>query len=460
MTEQIINELEIYDILERAKKATHEEIERIIEKGRAALGLTPKEAAVLLQINDPELTEKLFSAAREVKNRIYGKRVVIFAPLYISNKCINNCVYCGFRASNKKLFRKTLTRQEIIEQVKILESLGHKRLLIEFGEDPHDAHIDRVVEAIETIYNAGDIRRINVNIAATGVEEYRKLKAARIGTYQLFQETYHRETYEKMHPSGPKSDYDYHLTAHNRAFEAGLDDLGIGVLFGLYDYKFEVVALLKHAEYMDKVLGVGPHTISVPRWRPALGVDKSKIPALVSDDEFKRIVAIIRLAVPYTGIILSTRETAEDRDKLIALGVSQMSAGSCTDVGGYSNRLEENHIYSSQFDNPDHRPPDEVIRRICELGYLPSFCTACYRNERTGERFMKLAKTGKIHNLCQPNAILTFQEYLEDYASPETKAVGEKTIKEQLELIPDPKMKEWTIKRLKRIKQGERDLNI
>ncbi len=459
MKTQIINETEIFKMLDSAKDATHQEIEEIINKGRNAQGLTLKEVAVLLQIDNSELTEKLFESAREIKDQIYGKRVVMFAPLYISKKCVNNCVYCGFRIDNTELSRKTLTKEEIIKQVKILESLGHKRLLIEFGEHPKDSNIDRVVEAINTVYSAGDIRRINVNIAATGVEEFRKLKATGIGTYQLFQETYHRETYAKMHPSGPKADYDYHISANIRAFEAGIDDLGIGVLFGLYDYKFEVVAMLQHAEYMDKVLGVGPHTISVPRWRPAGGVVDSDIPAPVSDEEFKRIVAILRLAVPYTGIILSTRETAEARDELIELGVSQMSAGSCTNVGGYKSETDEEEQYA-QFNNPDHRTPDEVIRRVCELGYLPSFCTACYRNERTGERFMKLAKTGDIHNLCQPNAILTFQEYLEDYASLETKTVGEKVIVEQVEQIPNQKMREWTKERLERIKQGERDLNI
>lgn len=460
MTTEIINEKKILDLLEKSKKIKNEEIEAIIEKGRQCKGLSPEEAAVLLQIDDKKMTEKLFDAARQVKDEIYGKRVVMFAPLYISNKCINNCVYCGFRVANKDLDRTTLNEDEIREQVKVLESLGHKRLLVEFGEHP-DSDIDSVVDVIETIYDAGDIRRINVNIAATGVEEYRKLKGSGIGTYQLFQETYHRATYEEMHPSGPKADYDYHLTAHNRAFEAGIDDLGVGVLFGLYDYKFEVVALLKHAEYMDKVLGVGPHTISVPRWRPAHGVEKSDIPAPVSDEEFKRIVAIFRLAVPYTGIILSTRETAQDRDELIELGVSQMSAGSCTDVGGYKDLEEaEEDEHITQFENPDHRTPDEVIRRVCELGYLPSFCTACYRNERTGERFMKLAKEGEIHNLCQPNALLTFQEYLEDYATDKTKEAGEKIIEEQLELIPNPKMRKWTEERLERIKEGERDLNI
>ncbi len=459
MNSQIINEIKITDILQDAQNIPEDQIKKIIEKGRAAHGLTSAEAAVLLQIKGSELTNLLFSAAREVKDRIYGKRVVIFAPLYISNKCVNNCVYCGFRASNKSLQRKTLTSEEIKAQVRILESFGHKRLLVEFGEDPVDAHIDRVVDAIRTIYQAGDIRRVNVNIAATGREEYQKLKESGIGTYQLFQETYHRETFARMHPRGPKSDYDYHLTAHERAFAAGIDDLGVGVLFGLYDYKFEVVALLQHAEYMDQILGVGPHTISVPRWRPASGVDPANIPHLVSDDDFKRIVAILRLAVPYTGIILSTRERAEDRDELIALGVSQMSAGSCTDVGGYREG-EDDHERYSQFKTPDHRTPDEVIRRICELGYLPSFCTSCYRNDRTGERFMHLAKTGEIHNLCQPNALLTFQEYLEDFAGSSTKVTGERIIHEQLEMIPDPKMRKWTEQALKRIRQGERDLNI
>lgn len=459
MYSKIYSELEIHQILQESKTVQQSEIEKIIEKGRSGQGLTSKEAAVLLQVEDPDLLKKIFLAAQEVKDRIYGKRVVIFAPIYISNKCVNNCIYCGFRFDNKELDRKTLTNQEIAEQVKILESFGHKRLLVEFGEHPTDSHIDKVVDVVKVIYDSGDIRRVNVNIAATGVEEYSKLKAAGIGTYQLFQETYHRETYKKMHPSGPKANFAFHLNAHERAFQGGIDDLGIGVLFGLYDYKFEVIALLKHAEYLDMTLGVGPHTISVPRWRPALGVDENNISYLVSDNDFKRIVAILRLAVPYTGIILSTRETAEDRDELISLGVSQMSAGSCTDVGGYRDD-EDEHERFAQFNNPDHRTPDEVIRRICELGYLPSFCTACYRNERTGERFMKLAKTGEIHNLCLPNAILTFQEYLLDYASPETRIVGERIIEEQLKEIPKEKMREWTRQRLARIKAGERDLNI
>lgn len=458
MYSQQIDEKQIFSILEKAKSVSRGEVREIIQKGRACQGLSAAEAAVLLQHDQVEITKEIFAAAKEVKEKIYGKRVVIFAPLYISNKCVNNCVYCGFRRANQDLERKTLNASEIRQQVKILESYGHKRLLIEFGEDPKDAQIDQVVKAVETVYQAGDIRRVNVNIAATGVEEYKKLKAVGIGTYQLFQETYHRKTYAEMHPEGPKADYDYHLDAHQRAFHAGIDDLGIGVLFGLYDYKFEVIALLKHAAYMDQELGVGPHTISVPRWRPAVGVDPQKISYLVSDEDFKRIVAILRLAVPYTGLILSTRETAADRDELIALGVSQMSAGSCTDVGGYQQSPDENRY--AQFNNPDHRTPDEVIQRICELGYLPSFCTACYRNQRTGERFMELAKTGEIHMLCQPNALLTFQEYLEDYASSEVKAIGEEMIQKQLELISNPELRELTSQFLGRIKEGERDLYI
>lgn len=452
-----IDEKQIVEILVRAKDASLREIQEILEKGRAFRGLSSTEAAVLLHRKEPEVTRAIFAAAKEVKEKIYGKRVVIFAPLYISNKCVNNCLYCGFRRDNQSLYRKTLTTNEICQQVKILESFGHKRLLIEFGEDPEDAHIDQVVQAVETVYRAGDIRRVNVNIAATGVEEYKRLKAAGIGTYQLFQETYHRRTYAQMHPAGPKADYDYHIDALERAFQAGIDDLGIGVLFGLYDYKFEVVALLQHAEYLDQELGVGPHTISVPRWRPAAGVDSEQFSYLVSDEDFQRIVAILRLAVPYTGIILSTRETAEARDELIALGVSQMSAGSCTDVGGYESPDQER---SAQFNNPDQRTPDQIIQRICQLGYLPSFCTACYRNQRTGERFMELAKTGAIHALCQPNALLTFQEYLEDHASPAVKALGEKMIEEQLESITDLKLRQLTSQFLRRIKEGERDLYI
>lgn len=480
-TADFISSAEIWGHLEEAKQADQEQVQRIIDKARIAKGLTPQEAAVLLQVTDPKLKEEIFTVAKEIKEKIYGKRIVLFAPLYLSNYCINNCVYCGYRRTSS-IFRRKLTMEEIAEEVKILERMGHKRLALEAGEDPVNCPLDYILEAIKTIYDTseemGTIRRVNVNIAATSVDEYKRLKEAKIGTYILFQETYHRETYKKMHPSGPKSSYDYHTTAMDRAMEAGIDDVGCGVLFGLYDYKYEVLAMLYHALHLEQVFGVGPHTISVPRLRPAAGVNLKTFPYLVSDAEFKMIVAILRLAVPYTGIILSTREDVQFRDEVISLGVSQISAGSCTGVGAYKesedkiidkthtthetvNKFEENpQKDTTQFEVSDHRTPDEILANLCQSGYLPSYCTACYRQGRTGDRFMQLAKSGNIANVCQPNAILTFQEYLIDYASPFTRKVGEETIHKFLEEIPNEKIKALTIDYLKRIKNGERDLYI
>ncbi|NLJ49392.1 MAG: [FeFe] hydrogenase H-cluster radical SAM maturase HydG [Candidatus Atribacteria bacterium] len=462
-----IDEKTIMDLLEKGKNHCREEILDIIEKARMAKGLTPQECAILLQTDDPEIEEEIYHVAQEIKLKIYGKRLVFFAPLYISNYCINNCRYCGYRQDN--VFpRRRLSQEEVIEEVKILESMGHKRLALEAGEDLVNCPLDYILETIHTIYGVnegkGSIRRVNVNIAATTVNNYRKLKEAKIGTYILFQETYHRETYQYMHPQGPKSDYDYHTTALDRAMEAGIDDVGAGVLFGLYDYKFEILGLLFHALHLEAEFGVGPHTISVPRFRPALGVITSISKYLVEDEEFRKVIAILRLAVPYTGIILSTREKASFRDELISLGISQLSAGSCTDVGGY--REEYDHLKeksrcnqdSPQFQIQDHRSPDEVLRSVCQSGYIPSFCTACYRKGRTGDRFMPLAKSGQIQNVCQPNAILTFKEYLEDYASEATKKIGEKTIKEHLESIPNLRVRKLTEERLKLIESGERDL--
>jgi 2-iminoacetate synthase len=386
--------------------------------------------------------------------------MVFFAPLYISNYCINNCVYCGYRKDNKEIMRCRLDLDELEKEVIALEDMGHKRLALEAGEDPKNCPLDYILEVIKTIYTVkekmGSIRRVNVNIAATTVENYRKLKEAGIGTYILFQETYHRPTYHKIHPAGPKKDYDWHLTAMDRAMEGGIDDVGFGVLFGLYDYKFEVLGLLCDALHLEERFGVGCHTISVPRLRPATGVDLANFPYLVSDKDFKKLIAVIRLAVPYTGMILSTRERAKFRDELISLGISQLSAGSCTGVGGYHKEIE--NLSSGQFEVEDHRSPDEVLQSICLAGYLPSFCTACYRKGRTGDRFMLLAKTGQIQNVCQPNACLTFKEFLLDYASPETKEIGEKTIAEHLKEIPNPAVRQETEKRLKRLEQGERDL--
>ncbi len=459
-----INVEEINSQLEQAKKATGEQVEGIIEKARQARGLTPQEAAVLLEVSAPELMKKIFHAAKEIKEKIYGKRIVIFAPLYLSNYCVNNCGYCGYRHDNK-ISRRRLSFQEIAEEVRILERMGHKRLAVEAGEDPANCPLDYVLEAIQTIYDTteekGNIRRVNVNIAATGVEEYSKLKEAGIGTYILFQETYHPETYRIMHPSGPKASYYYHTTAMDRAMNAGIDDVGLGVLFGLYHYKFEVLGLLHHAQHLEEAFGVGPHTISVPRLRPATGVNLNNFPYLVSDQDFKMIVAVLRLAVPYTGIILSTREEARFRDEVIALGVSQISAGSCTGVGAYKEEYSRRKAGNeAQFEVGDHRTPDDILAQLCCDGYLPSYCTACYRQGRTGDRFMELAKTGRIANVCQPNAILTLQEYLLDYASPATRRLGEEAIRKHLELIPDEKIRKLTVQYLERIKQGERDLYL
>lgn len=459
-----IKEDEIHELLQNTQNASREELESIIEKAEKALGLTPSEVAKLLNTEDKSIIDKIFKTAHAIKEKIYGKRVVIFAPLYVSNYCVNACKYCGY-GCNTNIFRKKLTMEELVEEVKILESLGHKRIALEAGEDPVNCDIDYIIDAIKTIYSIkfenGSIRRINVNIAATTVENYKKLKAADIGTYILFQESYHRETYSTMHPKGPKHDYDYHTTAFDRAMEAGIDDVGAGVLFGLYDYKFEVLALLFHALHLEEKFGCGPHTISVPRLKPAEGMNIKDYPYLLTDDQFKKIVAILRLAVPYTGIILSTRESAETRDEVINYGVSQVSAGSCTGVGGYKNEYETHEsCNTAQFNVEDHRSPDEIIQSLCNSGYIPSYCTACYRQGRTGDRFMQLAKTGNIHNVCQPNAIMTFQEYLLDYASEELRKAGEETIREHLKEIDNEQVRQLTEQRLEEIKKGKRDLYL
>ena len=444
------------------------ELEAIIETARRAEGLTAKEVAALIQVEDEALLEKMYAAALEIKQKIYGQRLVLFAPLYLSNYCVNSCVYCGYHCESQAV-RKKLTMAEIREEVIALEELGHKRLMLDMGEDPVLTPIEYVTEAMRTIYDTiqdnGAIRRVNVQIAATTVEDYRKLKTAGIGTYILFQETYHRETYAKMHPAGPKSDYDWHTTAMDRAMEGGIDDVGMGVLFGLYDYRFEMVALMLGIKHLVEKFGVGPHTLSMPRMRAAEHVNLSTFPYLVNDQQFKKIVAVMRLAVPYTGMILSTREQPDFRDEVIALGISQMSAGSCVGVGGYKQQADRyKGILTSiadntpQFQVADHRSPDEILRHICEAGYIPSYCTACYRKGRTGDRFMALAKTGEIQNVCQPNALLTFKEYLMDYASPETRAIGEKAIEKHLALIKDPKVRQLTIQELAKIEKGVRDL--
>lgn len=457
-----IDENKINTLLTENKELTTQRVKEIIAKAREARGLTPEEMAALIQIEDKELIESVYDAAKEIKEKIYGKRVVLFAPLYLSNYCCNSCTYCAYRRPNKLITRRKLSQEEIVEQIQIIEDMGHKRIAMESGEDNLNSPIEYIVESIKTIYNTtsknGSIRRINVNIAATTVEEFRILKEAKIGTYVLFQETYHRETYRRVHPAGPKSDYDWHTTAMHRAMEAGIDDVSIGILFGLYDYKFELMSLLLHALDLEDKFGVGPHAISVPRIREAVGVDDKQFPYAITDEQFKKIVAIIRLAVPYTGLILSTREDAKQRDELLSLGVSQISAGSCTGVGGYSRNNDSLRESTEQFTTHDNRTHKEVIQSICQSGYIPSYCTACYRASRTGERFMKLAKSGQIHNTCQPNAILTFKEYLIDYADPETRRIGEETIKAHLEQIPNLAIREKTIERLKLIEKGQRDL--
>jgi 2-iminoacetate synthase len=460
--EDVLKELEFGIKKSKDKKY----VKSIIEKASECKGLQSEEIAVLLNVEDKDLLEEMYSKARKIKEKIYGKRIVLFAPLYVSNYCVNNCVYCGYKHDNKDFERKKLSREELIEEIRILESMGHKRLALECGEDPVNCPIDYVIDCINTIYSIkfdnGSIRRINVNIAATTVEDYKKLKNAEIGTYILFQETYHRPTYKKMHPRGPKHDYDWHTTAMDRAMQAGIDDVGIGVLYGLYDYKFDTLAMIKHAQHLEETFGVGPHTISVPRLKEASGVNIQEFPYLVSDDDFKKIVSILRMAVPYTGMIISTREEPGFRDEIIALGISQISAGSCTGVGGYT---KEQNILKQQCDSPqfevsDHRSPMEIIRSLCNAGYIPSYCTACYRKGRTGEIFMSFAKTGEIQEKCLPNAILTFKEYLLDYADDETRFIGERTIQNSLNEISSDIVRRLTEEMLDRIQKGERDLRF
>ena len=457
---KVIDEERIWRQLENGKKRGRGEVVAILQKAKEGKGIEPDEVAILLQTEEPELNQEIFRMAREVKTKIYGKRLVFFAPLYLSNHCSNNCCYCGFRSSNAIINRKRLAFAEIQEQVRYLEALGHKRLLLECGESPL-SDIDYVEGAVDAIYGTkngrGEIRRVNVNIAATTIENYRRLKAAGIGTYQLFQETYHRATYEAVH-EGPKRDYDRQIFAHDRAQEGGIDDIGLGVLFGLFDYKFEVMALCYHALHLEKKFGVGPHTISVPRWRPAPGVEFQPDHS-VADEDFKRLIAILRLAVPYTGMIISTRESVEMRTEAFALGISQTSAGSCTSPGGYGPKGEHLETFAGeQFAISDPRTPDEVIQSVCQMGYIPSFCTACYRKGRTGESFMDLAKPGEIQALCGPNAILTFYEYLLDYGTLETRKIGRKVISDHLKDILDKELRKKTQRGLDEIEKGGRDI--
>jgi len=465
---EFIDDGEILDSISEAKKLSKNkaEIDRILEKARQYKGLTHREAAVLLEVDDDETLEKMYKVAREVKEEIYGKRIVLFAPLYLSNYCVNNCKYCGYKCSNK-IARRKLTQDELREEVRALEAMGHKRLLLEAGEDDENCPIEYILECIDTIYNEkfenGSIRRVNVDIAATTVENYKKLKEAKIGTYILFQETYHKPTYLEMH-SGPKRNYEWHTEAMDRAMlGGGIDDVGIGPLFGLYDYHYETVALLMHAEHLEAVAGVGPHTISFPRLLPAEGVDRSSFPYLVNDRDFKKIVATIRMAVPYTGLILSTRESVEFRNELLEIGISQMSAGSSVGVGGYAKRKkaeEEGVEEKPQFYLADHRKPIDVVKGLVRDGYIPSYCTACYREGRTGDRFMPLAKSGQIKNCCLPNALLTFEEYLQDYADSELMEMGRKLIDNEIQNVPNERQRERAIAYLKRIREGERDLRF
>ncbi|HIT84547.1 MAG TPA: [FeFe] hydrogenase H-cluster radical SAM maturase HydG [Candidatus Ornithomonoglobus intestinigallinarum] len=463
--EEFINHEEILESLEYAEKnkGNKELVRSIIEKARACKGITHREAAVLLDCEDNELNEEMYALAREIKQKIYGNRIVMFAPLYLSNYCINSCVYCPYHVKNKTICRKKLTQEQVREETIALQDMGHKRLALEAGEDPVNNPLEYILECIRTIYSIkhknGAIRRVNVNIAATTVENYKRLKDAGIGTYILFQETYHKDNYETLHPAGPKHDYAYHTEAMDRAMEGGIDDVGLGVLFGLDTHRYELVGLLMHAEHLEAKFGVGPHTISVPRICPADDIDVNDFSNAVPDEVWQKIIAIIRIAVPYTGMIVSTRETAKNRKKALELGISQISGASSTSVGGYAvpEAEEEN---TAQFDRSDTRTLDEVVGWLMELGYIPSFCTACYREGRTGDRFMSLAKTGAIQNCCQPNALMTLKEYLVDYASPKTRAAGEKVMEEELKKIPADKVRAIAEKYIKEIENGARDFRF
>ena len=463
--EEFINHQEILDTLEyaQANRNNRPLIESLIDKAALCQGLSHREAALLLECDEPELVQRIYHLAREIKRKFYGNRIVMFAPLYLSNYCVNGCVYCPYHAKNRTIPRKKLSQEEIRREVIALQDMGHKRLALEAGEDPRNNPIDYILESIRTIYSIhhknGAIRRVNVNIAATTVENYRLLKEAGIGTYILFQETYSKEHYEALHPTGPKSNYAYHTEAMDRAMEGGIDDVGIGVLFGLNTYRYDFVGLLMHAEHLEATFGVGPHTISVPRICPADDISTEDFPDAISDEMFCRIVAVTRIAVPYTGMIISTRESEAVRRRVLELGVSQISGGSRTSVGGYAvpEAKEED---SSQFDVSDRRTLDEVVSWLLDLGHIPSFCTACYREGRTGDRFMSLVKSGQIANCCGPNALMTLKEYLEDYASEDTRIKGMKLIAKETDRIPNPKIREIAIRNLKDISEGKRDFRF
>ena len=464
--EEFICHEEVLDTLEYAQqnKNNIELIDKILAKAKLKKGLTHREAAVLLDCEIEEKNKEIYDLAMEIKQDYYGNRIVLFAPLYLSNYCVNGCVYCPYHHQNKHIPRRKLTQEEIKNEVIALQDMGHKRLAIETGEDPVNNPIEYILESLKTIYSVkhknGAIRRVNVNIAATSVENYKKLHEAGIGTYVLFQETYNKETYERLHPTGPKHNYAYHTEAMDRAMEAGIDDVSLGVLFGLELYRYEFTALMMHAEHLEAAFGVGPHAISVPRIKKADDIDPSAFDNGIDDDTFAKIVACIRIATPYTGMIISTRESEKCRERLLKLGISQMSGGSKTSVGGYFNPMPDSED-SAQFDISDRRPLDEVIKWLMELGYLPSFCTACYRAGRTGERFMEVCKQQQIHNFCHPNAIITLKEYLEDYASPETKVLGEKFIKKEMEILESgEKIKTAVAEDLVKIEHGGRDFRF
>ena len=465
IAEEFISDSEIRDTMAYARenKDNLELIKSILQKARDCKGITHREAALLLECDNVDIINEIYDIAKEIKHKFYGNRIVMFAPLYLSNYCVNGCVYCPYHLKNKNIRRKKLSQEEIRQEVIALQDMGHKRLALEAGEHPVENPIEYILESIKTIYSIkhknGAIRRVNVNIAATTVENYRKLRDAGIGTYILFQETYNKENYEALHPTGPKSNYAYHTEAMDRAMEGGIDDVGLGVLFGLETYRYDFIGLLMHAEHLEATFGVGPHTISVPRLCMADDIDTADFKNAVPDDIFFRIVAIIRIAVPYTGMIISTRESEKSRARLLELGISQISGGSRTSVGGYVKPEDESEN-SAQFDVADHRTLDEVVGWLLDLDHIPSFCTACYREGRTGDRFMSLLKSGQIANCCLPNALLTLREYVDDYASPEVKEKAMAMIQRLLQTIPNEKARATADKYLKAIDEGQRDFRF
>lgn len=462
---EFISHAEILETLEYAEKNKNnlELITKVIEKAKLQKGLTHREALLLLDCAIPEKTEEIFALAKKIKEDYYGNRIVLFAPLYLSNYCVNGCVYCPYHAKNKVIPRVKLTQEQIRQEVIALQDMGHKRLALEMGEDPVNNSLEYLLESIDTIYNTkhknGSIRRVNVNIAATTVENYRRLKDAGIGTYILFQETYNKESYEKLHPTGPKHNYAWHTEAMDRAMEGGIDDVGLGVLFGLELYRYELAGILMHAEHLEARFGVGPHTISVPRICPADDIDPADFDNGISDEIFEKIIAVIRIAVPYTGMIISTRESKSCREKALQLGISQVSGGSRTSVGGYAEP-EPEYESSAQFNVSDRRSLDEVVAWLMEMGHIPSFCTACYREGRTGDRFMSLCKSNQILNCCHPNALLTLKEYITDYASENTYKLGMKLIENEIEKVPSGKVRELVKEQLVQIAEGARDFRL